>query len=64
MNGKNLTEITVESLKVYSQVWDNFWQLKESPLKTMKNVFYYTSKALSVLKIFKFLTWIFSHVAN
>ena len=27
----------------------------ERPLKLMKNVFYFTSKALSVLKIFKFL---------
>ena len=27
----------------------------ESPLKMMKNAFYFTSKALSVLKIFKFL---------
>ena len=28
----------------------------ESPLKMMKSVFYFTSKALSVLKIFKFLS--------
>ena len=28
----------------------------ESPLKTMKNVFYFTSKALFVLKIYKFLS--------
>ena len=28
----------------------------ESPLKTMKNTFYFTSKALFVLKIFKFLS--------
>ena len=28
----------------------------EIPLKMMKNVFYFTSKALFVLKIFKFLT--------
>ena len=28
----------------------------ESPLKLMKNVFYFISKALFVLKIFKFLT--------
>ena len=27
----------------------------ESPLKMMKNTFYFTSKALFVLKIFKFL---------
>ena len=28
----------------------------ESPLKVMKNAFYFTSKALFVLKIFKFLS--------
>ena len=28
----------------------------ESPLKMMKNVFYFTLKALFVLKIFKFLS--------
>ena len=36
----------------------------ESPLKMMKNVFYFTSKALFVLKIFKFLSWLFGHVAK
>ena len=33
----------------------------ESPLKTMKDVFYFTLKALSVLKIRKFLSSLFSH---
>ena len=28
----------------------------ESPLKMMRNAFYFTSKALFVLKIFKFLS--------
>ena len=32
-----------------------FWGT-ESPLKMMKNVFYFASKALLVLKIFKFLS--------
>ena len=31
----------------------------ESPLKMMKNAFYFTSKALFVLKIFKFLSCVF-----
>ena len=31
----------------------------ESPLKMMKNAFYFTSKALSVLKIFKFFVLTF-----
>ena len=30
----------------------------------MKNGFYFTSKALFVLKIFKFLPWLFNHVAK
>ena len=28
----------------------------------MKNAFYFTLKALFVLKIFKFFSWIFEHV--
>ena len=36
----------------------------ESPLKVMKNIFCFTSKALFVLKIFKFLPWLFCHVAK
>ena len=30
----------------------------------MKNAFYFTSKALFVLKIFKFLSWLFGHVSK
>ena len=33
----------------------------ESPLKMMKNAFYFTLKALFVLKIQKFLSWVFCH---
>ena len=33
----------------------------ESPLKMMKNAFYFILKALSVLKVFKFLSWLFGH---
>ena len=36
----------------------------ESPLKMMKNAFYFTSKALFVLKIFKFLSWLFGHLVK
>ena len=39
-----------------TQVWDNFW------LKMMKNAFYFTLKALVVLKIFKSVSWRFFHV--
>ena len=28
----------------------------------MKNAFYFTVKAIFVLKIFKFLSWLFGHV--
>ena len=50
-------------LKTHSQVWDNFWQLK-APLKMMINAFYFISKALFVLKIFKSLSWLFGHVSK
>ena len=36
----------------------------ESPLKMIKNVFYFTSKTLFVPKIFKILSWLFGHVAK
>ena len=36
----------------------------ESSLKMMKNAFYFTLKALFVLKIFKFLSWFFGHVTK
>ena len=34
----------------------------DSPSKMMKNAFYFILKALFVLKIFKFLSWVFAHV--
>ena len=34
----------------------------KTPLKIMKNAFYFISKALSVFKIFKFLSWHFRQV--
>ena len=36
----------------------------ESPLKMMKNAFYFTLKAIFVFKIFKFLFRLFGHVEN
>ena len=38
--------------------------LIESPLKMMKNAFYFILKALSVLKIFTFLSQLFGHVGK
>ena len=35
----------------------------DSPLKMTKNAFYFTSKALFVLKIFKFLSWLKETIA-
>ena len=34
------------------------------PLKMIKNAFYFTSKAIFVLNIFTFLSWLFSHAAK
>ena len=36
----------------------------ESPLKMIKNTFDFTSKGVFILKIFKFLFWLFGHVAK
>ena len=36
----------------------------DSPLKIMKNAFYVIVKVLFVLKIFKFLSWLFGHLDN
>ena len=36
----------------------------ESPLKMMKNAFYFILKTLFVLKIFKFLSWLFGYVGK
>ena len=36
----------------------------ESPLKMMTNAFYFTSKALFVLRILKFLSLLLDHVAK
>ena len=38
--------------------------LIESPLKMMKNAFYFILKAFFVLKIFKFLSRLFGHVGK
>ena len=34
----------------------------DSPLKMMKNAFYFILKALFGLKIYKFFSWLFGHV--
>ena len=49
------------ALRIF-QVWE--FLASESPLKMMKNAFYFNLRALFVLKIFKFLSWLFSHAGN
>ena len=49
-------------LKMHSQVWDNFWLIK--PFKNEENAFYFTSRALFILKVFKFSFWLFGQVAK
>ena len=39
-----------------------FFCFNESPLKMIKNAFYFILKALLVLKIFKLLSWLFGHI--
>ena len=58
---RNRLQVSLLILKVHSKIWDKFLAT-ESPLKIMKNVFYFTLKALSILKIFTFLFWSFDHV--
>ena len=41
-----------------------FVGFNESPLKMMKNAFYFILKSLFVLKIFKFLSWVFGHIVE
>ena len=54
-------QIPVSILKAHSQSWNNFLTT-ESTLKMMKNAFSFTSKPLFVLKISKFLFWLFVDV--
>ena len=44
------------SIKTY------FICFKESPLKMMKNAFYFILKSIFILKILKFLSWLFGNV--
>ena len=39
-----------------------FIYFNDSPLKIIRKAFYFILKALFVLKIFKFLSWLFGHV--
>ena len=48
--------------KVGLSSWKKIFCFNESFLKVMKNAFHITLKDLFVLKIFKFLSWIFGRV--
>ena len=52
------------SLKSDSNLQKNicFICFNESPLEMVKNAFYFILKALFVLKVFKFLSWLFGQV--
>ena len=58
----------IDSRQIDSTVYGNYssthslFLATEGPLKMIKNVFYFTLKARFVLKIFKFLSCLFSHV--
>ena len=62
---KSINEELILFLKVgHSPSKNFFWftSMIDSPSKMMKNAFYFILKALFVLKIFKFLSWLFGHV--
>ena len=69
MNNQGLYDIIMRSFLLLKYIKVPLSSLRqflaaESPLKMMKNAFYFMSKVLFVLKIFKFLSWLFSHVAK
>ena len=53
---------TLKSHSHLSKKKKNIICFNDSHSKMMKNVFYFMLKALFVLKIFKFLSWLFEHV--
>ena len=62
----SLDDFTIkrENLKVGSSTSKKicFVCFNESPLKMMKNTFHFVIRALYILKIFKFLSWLIGHV--
>ena len=59
-----VTMKAVQILWVFKEALSDLTQFlaTESPLKMMKNAFYFALKTHHVLKIFKFLFWFFGHV--
>ena len=61
VNFKRLQEVEFHSIKGALSSLRQFLET-ESPLEIKKKAFYFTLRALFVLKIFKFLSWIFGHI--
>ena len=61
---QNVSEGYSEPFKIELSPSEKFYVncFIESPLKMMKNAFYFILKALFVLKIYKFLSRLFGHV--
>ena len=60
---RQMIEICLTSLKSDSHFSKHcFICFDESPFKMMKNAFCFILKALSVLKIFRFLSWLVGHI--
>ena len=59
-NPKSLNNF-LKLLKMHSRLDLRHFLAPKSPLKIMKNAFYFTLKALSILRISKFLSSFFSH---
>ena len=59
-----VTWVHEATLKLGSHLQKKLCYLIESPLKMMKNVFYFILKALFILKIFRFLSQLFGHVGK
>ena len=61
---------TINFFRAHSQVFSisivtlRKFLATESPLKMVKNAFCFNSRALFVLKMFKFLSWHFSHASK
>ena len=78
VSSKNIFKTSLRCLFAdWESLIKRFWQLNflkahslrqflaaESPLKMMKNAFYFMSKVSFVLKIFSFLSWLFGHLAK
>ena len=61
-NGRKIIKIIILKVALSPSKENYFFCVTEWPLKIIKNAFYFILKALFVLKISKFLSWIFGHI--